>query len=101
MTSDALSSAQCVCVCVQNSQMASSTDEQRPAKKFKVESQRQLIIDTDAGCDDAVAILLAMHTPGVNIKAFLSVHGNVDQVQATGTTSVFLSTCGHICPARV
>ena len=44
---------------------------------------RRIIIDSDAGCDDAVAIVLACKSPGVTIEALLSVHGNVDMKQAT------------------
>lgn len=40
-------------------------------KKYKV------IIDTDPGCDDALAIILAMHDPKLDIKLFSTVAGNV------------------------
>jgi inosine-uridine nucleoside N-ribohydrolase len=48
-----------------------------PARKRKV------IIDTDAGCDDAIAILMALRDPTVEVLAFTSCFGNVPQVQAT------------------
>jgi purine nucleosidase len=44
---------------------------------------RKIIIDSDAGSDDAVGILLAMRHPNTEVAAFLSVFGNVNQTQAT------------------
>jgi inosine-uridine nucleoside N-ribohydrolase len=39
-----------------------------------------------AGCDDAVAILLALKSPDIEIVAITSVYGNVKLTQATGQT---------------
>lgn len=43
-----------------------------------------LIIDVDTGCDDALALLLALRCPSVRVLAVTCVHGNVgvDQVLA-------------------
>ncbi|MBI1258011.1 MAG: nucleoside hydrolase, partial [Chloroflexi bacterium] len=38
----------------------------------------RLIIDTDAGVDDAQAIMLALRHPGVQVEAITTVCGNVD-----------------------
>lgn len=38
----------------------------------------KLIIDTDAGIDDALALMLAMTAPGVEVAALTCVTGNVD-----------------------
>lgn len=37
---------------------------------------RKVILDVDTGRDDAVAILLAGHHPGVDLVSVLAVHGN-------------------------
>lgn len=41
----------------------------------------KLIIDTDAGCDDAAAILLALSWKDVEIVAITTVHGNTNAKQ--------------------
>ena len=38
---------------------------------------RKVIIDTDPGVDDALALLLAMSSPELNIEAITVVAGNV------------------------
>lgn len=38
---------------------------------------RRIIIDTDPGKDDAVAILLALASPELSVEAVIAVHGNV------------------------
>ena len=38
---------------------------------------RNIIIDTDPGQDDAVAILLALSSPEVNVLGITAVAGNV------------------------
>ena len=35
-----------------------------------------VIIDTDPGCDDAIAILQALLSPHLHVRAILLVHGN-------------------------
>ena len=44
---------------------------------------QRIIIDTDPGVDDALAILLAMRSPELIIEAFTTVSGNVHVNQAT------------------
>ncbi len=44
---------------------------------------RRLIIDTDAGVDDALAILLALAWPDVQVEAITTAHGNVPVETAT------------------
>ncbi|MGZ4551523.1 MAG: nucleoside hydrolase, partial [Blastococcus sp.] len=36
-----------------------------------------LVIDTDPGIDDALAILLALASPEVDLRLVTTVHGNV------------------------
>jgi len=45
--------------------------------------RRRVVIDTDGGCDDAVAILLALRDPSVEVVAITTVFGNVTLPQAT------------------
>ena len=39
---------------------------------------RRLIIDTDAGVDDAQAIMMALVHPGIEVVAITTSHGNTD-----------------------
>ncbi|MDP9431017.1 MAG: nucleoside hydrolase [Actinomycetota bacterium] len=45
-----------------------------------------LVIDTDPGIDDALAILLALASPEVDLRLVTTVHGNVELAQATDNT---------------
>ncbi|MEP6691757.1 MAG: nucleoside hydrolase [Gemmatimonadaceae bacterium] len=47
------------------------------------EHRTPLLIDTDTGIDDAVAIALAARLPALEIVAITTVHGNVDTPHAT------------------
>jgi pyrimidine-specific ribonucleoside hydrolase len=42
-----------------------------------------LVIDTDPGIDDALALLLAIASPEVDLKLVTTVHGNVELAQTT------------------
>ena len=42
-----------------------------------------LVIDTDPGIDDALALLLALASPEVDLRLVTTVHGNVDLAQTT------------------
>ncbi|MGY1831518.1 nucleoside hydrolase [Geodermatophilus sp. SYSU D01180] len=44
---------------------------------------RPLVIDTDPGIDDALAILLALASPEVDLRLVTTTHGNVDLAQTT------------------
>jgi purine nucleosidase len=56
---------------------------------------RAVIIDTDPGTDDAMAILLALNSPEVEVRAFTVVGGNVPQAQALENTLRLLSLAGR------
>jgi purine nucleosidase len=45
--------------------------------------KRKLIIDTDTGSDDAVAIVMALREPSVEVLACTTVSGNVEMEKAT------------------
>lgn len=44
---------------------------------------RKIIIDTDCGSDDAVAIMMCLREPSIDVVAITTVSGNVDMEQAT------------------
>jgi purine nucleosidase len=46
-------------------------------------SMRKIIIDTDTGSDDAVALVMALRDPSVRVLAFTTVSGNINVDQAT------------------
>ncbi|MGC8788234.1 MAG: nucleoside hydrolase, partial [Anaerolineae bacterium] len=39
------------------------------------------MIDTDPGIDDAMAILLALRSPELDVRGLTTVHGNADVAQ--------------------
>ena len=43
---------------------------------------KKIIIDTDTGSDDAVALLMALREPSVQVVAFTTVSGNIEVNQA-------------------
>jgi len=52
--------------------------------------QKRVIIDTDPGIDDALAILLALLSPELKVEAIITVNGNVSLVQATKNATLVL-----------
>jgi pyrimidine-specific ribonucleoside hydrolase len=54
-----------------------------------------LVIDTDPGIDDAVAILLALASPEVDLRLVTTVHGNVDLAQTTENALRVLHLAGR------
>ena len=48
-----------------------------------METRRKIILDTDTGSDDAVALIMALRDPGVEVVALTTVSGNVEVEQAT------------------
>jgi purine nucleosidase len=55
---------------------------------------KQLVIDTDGGIDDAVALWWALDHPGFEIVGITTVHGNVDTDQATANVCRILHAHG-------
>src|SRR5574337_106541 len=53
-------------------------------------SQTRVIIDTDPGIDDALALILAFASPEVSIEAITTVAGNVTVAQATRNACLLL-----------
>ena len=58
---------------------------------------RHILIDTDTGSDDAVAIVMALHCPGVRVEAITAVAGNVPLEQAGRNARIAVEWAG---PAR-
>lgn len=56
---------------------------------------RSLIIDTDPGTDDAMAILFALNSPGVDVKAITVVPGNVTAEQGLDNALRLVSLAGR------
>lgn len=59
---------------------------------------RPFLIDTDAGSDDAVAILMALRHPDVDARAITVVAGNVPLEQGVVNSLYFAELCGADVP---
>jgi inosine-uridine nucleoside N-ribohydrolase len=59
------------------------------------QEKRRVIIDTDPGTDDALAILLALNSPELKVEAFTVVPGNVDGKQGLENALKLLSIAGR------
>ena len=55
-----------------------------------------LVIDTDPGIDDALAILLALASPEVDLRLVTTVHGNVELAQTTENALRVLHLAGPL-----
>jgi purine nucleosidase len=58
----------------------------------------RLLIDTDTGSDDAVALVMALKHPGVAVEAITVVAGNVPLEQGTQNALYTLELCGSDAP---
>lgn len=56
--------------------------------------RRSIVIDTDTACDDAVALIMALRSPRVEVKAITTVAGNVTVEQATRNALFVVEPCG-------
>ena len=59
------------------------------------QSPRRVIIDTDPGIDDAMAILLALNSPELKVEALTVVAGNVEAWQGLENALKILSLAGR------
>jgi len=62
---------------------------------------RRLLVDTDTASDDAVALLLALRTPGVEVAAVTVVAGNVPLEQAVQNALYTVELAGVPVPVHV
>lgn len=66
--------------------------EPSPSEAF---SPISLVVDTDTGSDDAVALLMAARLPGVAVRAVTTVYGNIGVDQATRNALLSLDIAGR------
>jgi len=59
---------------------------------------RAFLIDTDTASDDAVALIMALRAPGVEVRAITIVAGNVPVAQATRNALYTAEICGSNVP---
>lgn len=59
---------------------------------------KRLLIDTDTGSDDAVALLMAFRSPLCTVEAITTVAGNVGLEQATRNALTTMELCGADVP---
>jgi purine nucleosidase len=60
--------------------------------------KRKFLIDTDTASDDAVALIMALRSPGVQVLAITTVAGNVAVQQATRNALYTAELCGSDVP---
>jgi purine nucleosidase len=59
---------------------------------------RAMVIDTDTASDDAVAILMALQHPDIDVKAITVVTGNVPMKQGSINARYTVEQCGRATP---
>jgi purine nucleosidase len=62
---------------------------------------RKLLIDTDAGSDDAVALIMALRSPKVSVLAITVVAGNVSVEQGTRNALFTAELCASEVPIHI
>jgi purine nucleosidase len=60
--------------------------------------KRQFLIDTDTASDDAVALIMALRNPHVEVLGITTVAGNMDVQQATRNALYTVELCGSPVP---
>jgi purine nucleosidase len=63
-----------------------------------LQTPRKILIDTDTASDDAVALIMALRSPDVNVLAITTVAGNVDVDQGTKNALFTVELCGAEVP---
>ncbi len=66
-----------------------------PVSAFSQTAPRRVIIDTDPGIDDAMAILLALNSPELKVEALTVVPGNVNAAQGLANALKIVSLAGR------
>lgn len=59
---------------------------------------RKMIIDTDTASDDAVAIMMALQTPDIEVEAITVVSGNMPVAQGSNNARYVVELCGKTTP---
>ena len=57
-----------------------------------------MIVDTDTASDDAVALIMALRAPEVDVKAITVVAGNVSLAQGSRNARYTVELCGSAAP---
>jgi len=60
--------------------------------------RRPVLIDTDTASDDAVALIMALRSPSIEVKAITTVAGNLPVDQATRNALYTVELCGAEVP---
>jgi purine nucleosidase len=63
--------------------------------------KRIFVIDTDTASDDAVALMMALRAPDVQVVAITTVAGNVNVQQATRNALTVVEACGVEVPVHM
>src|SRR5215467_11928618 len=74
-------SAVFACACLASASLHAQSARPQAGGKPAEGGPRKVIIDTDPGTDDALAILLALNSPELDVKALTVVPGNVTAKQ--------------------
>src|SRR5690242_7744691 len=61
-------------------------------------ARRPILIDTDTASDDAVALIMALRSEKVEVKAITTVAGNVSVAQATANALYTVELCDSDVP---
>lgn len=69
-----------------------------PTSSDDSEPMRPFLIDTDTASDDAVALIMALRSPGVRIEGITVVAGNVPLEQAVRNALYTVELCGEEVP---
>jgi len=86
------------CTCLAVAAVAGTASQAAGASA--VPAPRKVIIDTDPGTDDAIAILLALNSPELDVKALTVVAGNVTQKQGL-ENALKLTSLANRCDVAV
>ena len=70
----------------------------RRAQYATIFPMRNFIIDTDTASDDAVALVMALRQPDIDVKAITVVAGNVPLAQAVQNALYTVELCGAAVP---
>jgi hypothetical protein len=62
--------------------------------------KRKFLVDTDTASDDAVALIMALRSPEVEVVGITAVAGNVEVRQASRTRFGVSHSGGHLLPRR-
>jgi purine nucleosidase len=68
------------------------------SESLEMNHRRPILIDTDTASDDAVALIMALRSPLVDVKAITTVAGNMQVEQATQNALFTVELCGADVP---